>query len=103
MDNLIVELNELKRIVISALSRPRNIGLAVCGLGASCFLYFTLKIYLERRKYRNIPGPPTRGFVKAQNLQFFVYISFYFMMGFKESSDFTWVIYRRFRKESTKV
>jgi hypothetical protein len=27
----------------------------------SIFAYWTLRIYLNRRKFRHIPGPPTKG------------------------------------------
>lgn len=35
---------------------------AILGLGSAVLAYITLKIYLNRRKYRSIPGPSTRGF-----------------------------------------
>ena len=31
------------------------------GLAAGYFFYKTFSIYLERRKYRHIPGPATQG------------------------------------------
>jgi hypothetical protein len=31
------------------------------GSFTSLFAYYTLKIYLKRRKYRHIPGPSTNG------------------------------------------
>ena len=31
------------------------------GSCTSVFAYYSLKIYLNRRKYRHIPGAPTRG------------------------------------------
>lgn len=30
-------------------------------LGSSYLVYKTLRIYLNRRKYRHLPGPPTNG------------------------------------------
>lgn len=62
MDVLKVELNELKRMATAVISSPKNIALGLCGLGASCFVYLTVKLYLERRKFRNIPGPPANGY-----------------------------------------
>jgi hypothetical protein len=32
------------------------------GLASSYIIYKTIRIYLIRRKYRHIPGPPTKGF-----------------------------------------
>ena len=31
------------------------------GFGSSIFIYFAIKQYLKRRKYKHIPGPNTKG------------------------------------------
>lgn len=62
MEVLSVELYELKRVVYAAIGSPKNIFWSLFGLGASCFIYFTVKLYLQRRKFRHIPGPPANGY-----------------------------------------
>lgn len=32
------------------------------GLTSTYLLYKTVRLYLKRRKYRHIPGPPTEGY-----------------------------------------
>lgn len=36
----------------------------VGGLAGAYFIYKTGKTWLIRRKYRHIPGPPTKGYIK---------------------------------------
>lgn len=44
---------------------PKSIAILASTLGLSYFAYRTLTIYLTRRKYRHIPGPPADGFVSS--------------------------------------
>jgi hypothetical protein len=39
-----------------------SFGGALAGLTTSYLVYRIARIYLKRRKYRHIPGPPTKGF-----------------------------------------
>ena len=41
--------------------RPIDVLKVTGGLAAGYFFYKTFSIYLERRKYRHIPGPATQG------------------------------------------
>ena len=41
--------------------RPIHVLEVAGGLAAGYFFYKTFSIYLERRKYRHIPGPATKG------------------------------------------
>jgi hypothetical protein len=56
--------NQIKDLVFDAVKKPRNVAIAIFGLGASYFVYFTVKIYIERRKLRHLPGPPTKGYFR---------------------------------------
>ena len=38
-----------------------KLNLAIAGSVISLFCYKTFKIYLARKKFRHIPGPPTHG------------------------------------------
>ncbi len=93
MDVLKLELNDLKRVVLGLL-KPRNVAIAACGLGASWFFHFTFKLYRLRKKYRHIPGPPSKGyesvFIRAFTM---VYTSFLF----QEYSASTLGIFSNFR------
>lgn len=40
--------------------------IVIGGLTTSYLLYKTLKIYLNIRKYKHIPGPPTKGYWNQQ-------------------------------------
>lgn len=64
------ELNELKSVVLEAAKKPKNILLFTLGAGSSFLLYQVLKIYLLRRKFRHIPGPPTKGYSKRNFTKF---------------------------------
>lgn len=47
---------------ITSLSRVLKLGAkAALASLASYFAYYTLKVYLVRRRYAHIPGPPTKG------------------------------------------
>ena len=35
----------------------------VAHIAALYAIYKTIRIYLKRRKYKHIPGPPTKGFI----------------------------------------
>ena len=59
--SLNLDINNLKLTAI----RPRNIAILATGLGLSYCAYKSFLLYLKRRKYRHIPGPPTNGFEKA--------------------------------------
>lgn len=61
MSTLKLEISELKSVVIEGIKNPKNIALIVLGAGTSFIAYQTLKIYFLRRKFRHIPGPPTKG------------------------------------------
>ena len=54
-------LNELKVHLIDELKKPKNVAIIVGGLAASYAVYSTYKIYILRRKYAHIPGPPCSG------------------------------------------
>ena len=54
-------INEFKVRLIDELKKPKNLAIIVAGLGASYAVYSTVKIYLLRRKYAHIPGPPNSG------------------------------------------
>lgn len=43
-------------------STPKNILLFTLGLSTSYIVYKIVGFYLKRRKYRHIPGPPTKGY-----------------------------------------
>ena len=51
---------EIKKITLN-LTRPKNLAILTAGLGLSYVAYRTVITYLNRRKYRHIPGPPTKG------------------------------------------
>ena len=53
-------LDDLQKAIIEY-STPNNILLATFGISASYLLYKLVRLYLKRRKYRNIPGPPANG------------------------------------------
>lgn len=55
-----MNLKEFQARVVD-LIRPKKLAIAATGLGLSYFAYKTVRLYLKRRKYRHIPGPPTRG------------------------------------------
>lgn len=40
---------------------PKNVAILGAGLGFSYFVYRTIITYQVRRKYRHIPGEPTKG------------------------------------------
>lgn len=42
-------------------STPKNALLVTLGLSTSYLLYKIFRFYLKKRKYRHIPGPPTKG------------------------------------------
>ena len=51
--------------------RPKiliNFGGTLAGLATSYLIYRIARIYLKRRKYRHIPGPPTKGFEYSNSL-----------------------------------
>ena len=52
--------NEIKSLAID-LARPKKLALVAAGLSLSYLGYKTVEIFLNRRKYRHIPGPPTKG------------------------------------------
>ena len=52
---------ELKTHFTDELKSPKNLAILVGVLGASYAFYATFKIYLIRRKYAHIPGPPNSG------------------------------------------
>lgn len=64
LKSLNLDINNLKLTANDSL-RPRNIAILATGLGLSYCAYKTYLLYLKRRKYRHIPGPPTNGFEKA--------------------------------------
>jgi hypothetical protein len=43
------------------LIRAKKLNLAIAGSVIGLFCYKTFKIYLARKKFRHIPGPPTHG------------------------------------------
>lgn len=43
-------------------STPKNALVAFCVMGTAYVLYKTVRLYLKKRKYRHIPGPPTKGY-----------------------------------------
>lgn len=61
MNSLKQDLIESHKTIMANLPQAKNVVIALSGLGASYFLYKTLKLYLKKRKFRHIPGPPTRG------------------------------------------
>ena len=54
-------LNEFKVHFVDVVKKPKNVAIIVGGLAASYAVYSTVKIYLLRRKYAHIPGPPSSG------------------------------------------
>lgn len=60
MDLVKSELIQLKRLILEEAKKPKNIAIILGGLGASYFAYFTVDLYLKRKKYQHIPGPPTK-------------------------------------------
>lgn len=51
---------DAKEIALN-LTRPKNLAILTAGLSLSYVAYRTVITYLNRRKYRHIPGPPTKG------------------------------------------
>jgi len=49
-------------------------------------LFITVKIYLARRKYKHIPGPPTKGFILIFKNQFELFL-FLINYSLKESKS----------------
>lgn len=60
--NLPESLDDLQRAIIDY-STPKNILLFSLGLSTSYLLYKIVRFYLYKRKYRHIPGPPTKGYI----------------------------------------
>lgn len=60
---LVSELRDARQIrqALAYISRPAIVGKCLVGLGACYLIYMTVKIWWQRRKYRHIPGPNTRG------------------------------------------
>lgn len=57
-----INLFEIKKFLIDdGLRTTKNLAITVGTLGASYVAYITFKLYLKKRKYRHIPGPPTKG------------------------------------------
>lgn len=58
-----LQINQLKQIKLSdvKVNVPSLIKIGAV-FGASLLLYKIFKIWLAKRKYRHIPGPPTPGF-----------------------------------------
>lgn len=44
------------------------------GLTSTYLLYKTVRLYLKKRKYRHIPGPPTEGYLLLILITHFIYI-----------------------------
>ena len=44
--------------MVKALTTGLKVAVVSC---AGWFAYYTVSVYLKRRKYRHIPGPPTKG------------------------------------------
>jgi hypothetical protein len=57
---MLVKIIDLKQLTEIRLSYA-EITKLLAGAGLTYLLYKSLRIYLERRKYRHIPGPPTPG------------------------------------------
>lgn len=57
-----LDIKEIQKLTLE-LATPKNLAIVAVSLGVSYVGYKTLVIYLRRRKYRHIPGPPTKGFV----------------------------------------
>ena len=64
--NLPDSLDDLQRAILDY-STPKNIFLFTLGLSTSYLLYKIVRFYLFKRKYRHIPGPPTKGYLSALN------------------------------------
>ena len=57
----VINLFEIKKFLFDGLRKPKNVAVSVGALSAIYAVYITFKVYLKRRKYRHIPGPPTNG------------------------------------------
>lgn len=55
-----IGLKDIRKSIVDCL-KPKNVALTTISLGFGYFAYKTVQIYLIRRKYRHIPGPPTKG------------------------------------------
>jgi len=53
---------ELQKIILEK-STPKNVLITVGFLSVGFILYKTLRFVLRKRKYRHIPGPPTKGYL----------------------------------------
>lgn len=53
---------EIKKISADFLGRSKKLAIVTSGVILSFWAYITVSIYLKRRKYRHIPGPPTKGY-----------------------------------------
>ena len=62
--NLPESFDDLQKAIIDY-STPKNILLFTLGLSTSYLLYKFVGFYLYKRKYRHIPGPPTKGYFNA--------------------------------------
>lgn len=72
MEVLRLELNHAKSLVLNSFGKPKNMLIAVSGVGASYFVYLTIKLYRKKRRYRHIPGPPTRGYIFIVSLLYLI-------------------------------
>ena len=48
----------------------------IFGLGSSVFAYYTLKLYIKKRKFDHLPGPKAKGFL---NFEFYVFFFKYYL------------------------
>lgn len=61
MAGIKLELDEIKNVVIDSLKKPKNVLILLLGAGSSLIAYEVFKIYLNRRRFAHIPGPPIKG------------------------------------------
>lgn len=54
------QVKDLKQLVLN-LARPKYLAIISAALGIGYVTYRTTITYLNRRKYRHIPGAPTKG------------------------------------------
>jgi hypothetical protein len=59
----IVAIKDLKFNVLNTSDKIKLILIIGSSTVVSYFSYFTLKIYLDHRKYKHIPGPPNHGYL----------------------------------------
>lgn len=60
LKRLELDIKSVQKLTLD-LATPKNIAIIATSFGLAYISYRTMSVYLTRRKYRHIPGPPTKG------------------------------------------